>query len=310
MRRLAAGFALLSTLPFLVQRALPATRPQARQQTGTHVVMLGTGTPNADPERSGPAVAIIAGGHAYLVDAGPGIVRRAAAASRNGESALFMQNLDIVFITHLHSDHTVGLPDLLLSPWVLERNRPLRVYGPPGTKNMMDHLAAAYAEDIQMRTEGLEHANRTGYQAEVHEIAPGQIYADSAVRVIAFAVRHGSWAHAFGYRFEAPDRTIVVSGDTGPSDSVAAACHGCDVLLHEVYSATRFATRPAQWQRYHASFHTSTTQLAGIAAHAQPKLLVLYHQLYWGTDDNGLVQEMRAAGYTGALVSAADLGVY
>jgi ribonuclease BN (tRNA processing enzyme) len=280
------------------------------EPTGTHALMLGTGTPNADPDRSGPAVAVIAGGHAYLVDAGPGIVRRAAAAQRAGEAALAQPDLDILFLTHLHSDHTAGLSDLMLTPWVLDRARPLRVYGPPGTKAMLDHLQAAYSEDIRMRTEGLEQANDQGYRVEVHEIEVGTVYEDDNVKVIAFAVPHGSWRYAFGYRFEASDRTIVVSGDTGPSDVFDSACNGCDVLIHEVYSSRRFLTRPARWQSYHSSFHTSTDELAAIATRARPALLVLYHQLYWGATDADLIAELRSAGYAGDVVSAHDLGVY
>jgi len=115
---------------------------------------------------------------------------------------------------------------------------------------------------------------------------------------------------AYGYRFEGGGRSIVVSGDTRASDAVVRACNGCDVLVHEVYSAERFVTRPPEWQRYHRAAHTSTTELAALAARAHPKLLVLYHQLLWGTDDDGLLREIRAAGYTGPVVSAKDLGVY
>ena len=287
-----------------------ATAGKRARPAGTHAVMLGTGTPNADPERSGPAVAVVAGGHAYLVDAGPGIVRRAAAAERAGEVALAQTDLNIVFLTHLHSDHTAGLSDLMLTPWVLERDRPLRVYGPPGTKAMLDHLHAAYEEDIRIRTEGLEQANDQGHGVEVHEIGPGTVYEDDNVRVIAFAVPHGSWPMAFGYRFEASDRTLVISGDTGPSDAFDTACNGCDVLIHEAYSSRRFRTRPERWQRYHSSFHTSTDELAVIATRARPALLVLYHQLHWGATDEDLIAEIRAAGYAGDVVSARDLGVY
>ncbi len=275
----------------------------------TQVVMLGTGTPNADPDRSGPCVAVVVRGRAYLVDAGPGLVRRAAAAQRNGIEALAPNKLGIVFITHLHSDHTVGLPDLMLSPWVLKRREALEVYGPQGVRSMTDHLLAAYSEDIRMRIEGLEPDKSDGWQVHAHEIVAGPVYQDSNVKVIAFAVPHANWRHAFGYRFETPDRVIVISGDTRPSDSLVAACRGCDILVHEVYSADRFATRPPEWQRYHADAHTSTTELAAIAARAKPRLLVLYHQLFWGTDDAGLVREVRR-GYDGAVVSAKDLEVY
>lgn len=286
------------------------TVAQTPDSLGARVVLLGTGTPNADPERSGPAVAIVRGSDSYLVDAGPGIVRRAASAARNGITALAAPRLKTLFITHLHSDHTVGLADLIFTPWVLERTDPLTIYGPPGTKDMVKHLLAAYKADLRNRIDGLEPANETGHRVIVHEVKAGVVYRDSNVVVRAFGVPHGDWKHSFGYRFEAPERSIVVSGDARASDDVVKACDGCDVLLHEVYSAERFRTRPPEWQAYHARAHTSTTELADIATRARPKLLVLYHQLYWGTTDDGLVQEMRAAGYNGRVESGADLRVY
>lgn len=303
---------LRRSLAFALGMVAASTAPaQTPPRPTTRVVILGTGTPNADPDRSGPAVAVVRGGTAYLVDAGPGVVRRAAAAAkRHGMQALEPSQLRTLFLTHLHSDHTLGLPDLILSSWVLERREPLVVYGPPGTKAMVDHLLAAYAADIRNRLDGLEPANETGYKVDVHEIeSPGQIHHDGAMTVRAFAVPHGDWAagQSFGYRFEAPDRTIVISGDTRSSDAVVDACNGCDVLLHEVYSAERFVMRPPEWQRYHARAHTSTVELAALARRAAPKLLVLYHQLYWGATDSDLITEMRRAGYQGRVTSARDL---
>ena len=283
------------------------------------LVILGTGTPNADPERSGPALAVVAGGRAYLVDAGPGIVRRAAAAARDhGIEALAASGLDRLFITHLHSDHTVGLPDVIFSPWVLERLEPIRIFGPPGTATMVDHVQAAWREDVHMRLFGLEphDYNPDAYQSPVTETTGGPVYEDENVRVTAIPVLHGSWPYSLGYRFEAlgPDgastRTIVVSGDARPSESLVDACNGCDVLVHEVYSAEAFLGRPPEWQAYHADSHTSTVELADIATRARPGLLVLYHQLYWGATDEDLLREIREAGYTGRVVSAADLDVY
>jgi ribonuclease BN (tRNA processing enzyme) len=276
----------------------------------TRVVVLGTGTPNADPDRSGPAIAIVTNGQAYLVDAGPGIVRRAAAAVREGVSALRMPNLKIVFLTHLHSDHTLGLPDLMLSPWVLDRTAPLRVFGPPGTANMVRFIDSAYAEDIHIRLTGGEPSNKTGWRTEVREIRDtGIVYRDSNVTVRAFRVLHGAWDYAYGYRFEAPDRTIVVSGDTRPTDAVVNACRGCDVLVHEVYDAETFRNRPPAWQAYHRQYHTSTYELGALAARAKPKLLLLVHQLYWGGTDADLVRQV-ATRFRGRVVSAHDLGIY
>jgi ribonuclease BN (tRNA processing enzyme) len=299
---LAARCAAAPADPQSVTEAAPDT-------SAMRVVMLGTGTPNADPERSGPAVAVVAGGRAYLVDCGPGVVRRAAAAARLGLPALEAERLSIVFVTHLHSDHTLGLADLMLSPWVLERRVPLEVHGPPGIGAMTKRLLAAYEEDIRMRQEGLEPDKHEGWRVNAHEVRAGVVYRDSNVTVTAIAVPHANWRHAFGYRFESRGRVVVISGDTRASDAIVRACDGCEVLVHEVYSAERFRERPPEWQRYHADAHTSTAELGALATRARPKLLVLYHQLFWGASDDDLVREVRS-GYAGAVVSARDLGVY
>jgi ribonuclease BN (tRNA processing enzyme) len=276
---------------------------------GTHLVLLGTGTPNADRQRSGPAVAVVVNGTAYLVDAGPGVVRRAAAAAARGIPALDARRLERVFLTHLHSDHTVGLPDLLLTPWTLERERPLEVFGPRGTADLARHLILAYTADIRRRTGGLQPHNDTGWRIEAREIEPGVVYRDSNVTVTAIPVLHEEWPEAYGYRFESADRVIVISGDCRPSETLVEACAGCDILLHEVYSDAGFARREPEWQRYHASAHTSATELAALATRARPRLLVLYHQLLWGSTADQLLGEI-AAGYPGAVRYGNDLDVF
>jgi len=283
--------------------------PQA--QPRTRVVVLGTGTPNADPDRYGPSVAIVVDEASYLVDFGVGVVRRAAAAERSGIKALNAVNLTRAFATHLHSDHTLGLADLILTPWILEREQPLSVYGPRGLRAMVDHLVAAYAADLSVRTTGGEprhkHNPRT---VDVHEIgAPGVVFRDDTVTVTAFAVKHGAWPQAFGYRFKTPDRTIVVSGDTGPDSRIEEQCQRCDVLVHEVYSSAGFAKRPPEWQAYHSRYHTSGRELGAIAARAKPGLLVLYHQLIWSSTEEELLREVREV-YDGKVASAHDLDVY
>ena len=278
-------------------------------QTKTQVVMLGTGTPNADPERSGPSVAIVVGDTPYIVDFGPGVVRRAAAAFARGVKGLEVKNLKTAFVTHLHSDHTLGYADLIFSPWTLERKEPLEVYGPRGIKSMTEHILSAYRQDIDIRTNGLEPSNKTGYKVNAHEIKAGVIYKDQNVTVKAFPVHHGSWPEAFGYRFDTADRSIVVSGDCTPSPGVIENCSGCDVLIHEVYSVAGFKQRPPEWQKYHSTFHTSSVDLADLASKTKPGLLILYHQLLWGTSEEELLNEVRRT-YRGRVVSGRDLDVY
>jgi ribonuclease BN (tRNA processing enzyme) len=175
---------------------------------------------------------------------------------------------------------------------------------------MTDHLLAAYADDIRIRTTGGEpaHSDR-GRTVVAREIAPGVVYRDDRVTVTAFAVAHGAWPQAFGYKIQTPDRTIVISGDTGPDSRIDQQCQRCDVLVHEVYSEAGFAKRPVEWQRYHARYHTSTRQLAALAARARPGLLVLYHQLIWSSTEDELLKEIRSA-YDGTVVSAHDLDVF
>ena len=290
--------------------AIAACGGEAAPFEGPAVVLLGTGTPNADPVRSGPSVAIVAGDRSYLVDAGPGVVRRAAAAAaRHGIPALEARRLERVFLTHLHSDHTVGLPDLMLTPWVLERSVPLEVWGPPGIAEMLEHLAQAYQADIRRRIDGLQPQNPTGWRTVVHEVRAGVVYADDHVTVSAVPVDHEDWEHAFGYRFETAAGVVVISGDARPSESLVAACARCDILVHEVYSDRGFAERSPDWQRYHASAHTAARALGDLAGRAGPRLLVLYHQLFWGTAEDELVAEVRAT-YDGAVVSGKDLDVF
>jgi ribonuclease BN (tRNA processing enzyme) len=278
-------------------------------RTPSQIVLLGTGTPNADPNRLGPSIAILVNDTPYLIDFGPGVVRRAAAAFQKGIKGLEVKKLKRVFVTHLHSDHTAGYPDLILTPWVLERSDPLEVYGPRGIKAMTAHILKAYREDIDIRLHGGEPSNKTGYKVIVHEIKPGVIYRDENVTVKAFLVNHGSWQQAYGFRFETPDRTIVISGDCRPSPSVIQNCDGCDVLIHEVYSQAGFATRPPEWQQYHSRYHTSSRELAELANKARPGVLILYHQLFWGTSEDDLLKEVRA-GYAGRVVSGHDLDVF
>jgi len=275
------------------------------------VVILGSGTPIPDPLSSGPALAIVVHGQAYLFDAGAGVVRRAeAAAEQYRILALQATSLTRLFLTHLHSDHTLGYPDVMLTPWVVGRRPPLEVYGPKGTADMTRFIKLAYQQDIAVRGEGLEGLGDAGPPVNVHEISEGVVYRDANIMVKAIRVRHGSWREAFGYAVDAAGRTIVISGDTAPCPALAEACHGCDVLVHEVYSAARFPGLSASVRRYHAAFHTSTTELAQLAAKAEPKLLVLYHQLYFGPRQGvDLAREIRE-GYSGKVADSKDLDVF
>ena len=289
----------------------------------TKLVLLGTGTPNACPDASGPSSAVVVGDRAYLVDFGPGVVRQAAKAYRNGIDALRPDRLVTAFCTHLHTDHTAGYPDLIFTPWVLERKESLRVFGPKGIRNMTEHLLKAYKVDIDFRINGFEKANEVGYRVETQEIASGVIYRDDRVTVEAFPVSHGT-LESYGFKFTTPDRVIVISGDTAPLEIVAEKAKGCDILLHEVEYTAGLAAREPKWQKYHREVHTLSVDLAEIAKKAKPKLLVTYHRIYHmeiqdNTVDVGaemarrneaILEEIRNAGYEGPVVNGMDLDVF
>jgi ribonuclease Z len=278
----------------------------------TKVAFLGTGTPNPDPGHSGNSVAIVVNDTPYIIDFGPGLIRQAAALSpRYGGKikGLSIDRIKRAFLTHLHSDHTTGYPDLIFTPWVEGRDQPLEVYGPEGIKSMTTHILEAYKEDIRVRLYGLEPANNQGWRVNAHEIKEGVIYKDKNVTVEAFSVEHGSWPNAFGFKFTTPDRTIVISGDTRPSKKLVEISKGVDILVHEVYSHEKLKIRTPFWKKYHPQFHTSTLELADIANQVKPGVLILYHQLYWGATDQDLVKEIKTR-YKGNIISAKDQDVF
>ena len=279
------------------------------QSTDTKLVLLGTGSPFADPTKSGPSLAIVVNNTSYIVDCGPGVVRRAAEASKLGFPSLEAAQLKTLFITHLHSDHTIGLADIILTPAVLDRNAPISIYGPIGSKKMTDDLMSAYKEDIAIRINGLEKGDAIAYQVYTNEIKEGQIYKDSNLTVTAFNVKHGQWDNAFGFVFQTKDKKIVISGDCTYSENLIKYAKDCDILVHEVYSDAGLKKRTQRWQDYHSTFHTSTFQLADIANKVKPKLLILNHQLTFGTSLQSLLDELKSK-YAGPVVNGADLDVF
>ena len=281
--------------------------------------MLGTGTPRPDPTRSGPATAIVVNDTPYLIDFGAGVIRRAEAAYEKGVTALGYGGINIktVFLTHMHSDHTIGYPDLIFTPWVMGRREPLAVYGPKGIKAMTEHVLKAWQVDIDGRTGGLNQHNLTGYRVNAQEIVPGFVYRDDQVTVTAFPARHEEMVDSFSYRFDTPDRAIVISGDTAPTQTLLDHSRGCDVLIHEAYSTheVRDAARPTpEFRRRH---HTSSVELAEIANTVKPGLLVTYHRSHHHSHPgeqspdapDPLLEEIRET-YKGKVVAARDLDVF
>ena len=301
-RRSALAFGLVLSVVWLTAEQ---SRPAALGRTT--IVFLGTGNPWPTPDRSGPATAIVVNDTAYLVDLGPGVVRRANEAFLGrGIKGLAPRSLRVAFVTHLHTDHTVGYADLIFTPWTIGRRVPLEVYGPKGLKTMTEHLLAAYRVDIDTRTNphGQERDYPDGYKVNAHEVTAGIVYKDANVTVTAFATRHAM--ESYGYRFDTLDRSIVISGDTNPTQATIDACRGCDVLIHEVQPS--LATRSAISKEFGEAYHTSPVQLAELTRQAKPGLLIIYHQA-GGAGTDGLFDDMRAR-YAGHFVIARDLDVF
>jgi ribonuclease BN (tRNA processing enzyme) len=285
--------------------SVPLVQRSAASADSTVIVLLGTGGPPPVPEASGPATAIVVGSRVFLFDAGAGVMRRMNAAKLpiTGPTALF--------VTHLHSDHTLGLPDVILTSWVVGRQKPLEAYGPHGLQSMTDHIIAAWKDDIDVRTNGLEHETPNGFAVHVHEIAPGVVYDSGGVKITAIPVQHGSWKEAYGYRIDTPDRSIVISGDTRYSTAIEHAARGVDVLIHEVHQTgflpPQRASAPAEWAAYLREFHTSDVDLGKLAAAAKPKLLVTSHFVGRGGVSDSVVAAIRRQGYQGRIVIGKDL---
>lgn len=269
------------------------------------VVTLGTGTPAPNPDASGPSTAVVVGSRVFVFDAGPGTMRRMAAAG------MPIDGVSGVFLTHLHSDHTLGLPDVIFTTWVMGRRVPMRIVGPPGTRAMTGHIMAAWAEDIRTRTERLEHGQPGGQRIAVRETSGGIVYDSAGVRITAIRALHGSWPVALGYVIATPRRRIVISGDARPSPAIEQAAHGADVLVHEVYPLVRLKpeNRPGgeTWVEYMKSFHTSDEELGAIANRAGVKLLVVVHVVRMSGTDDEVTAGIRRGGYTGAVAIAKDL---
>ena len=275
----------------------------------TKLIVLGSGTPNPDPNRAGSAYAVVVNETPYLIDFGPGVIRRAASLSPpwGGKiEAMTVKNFEHAFLTHIHSDHSAGLADLLLTPWIMGRDKKLNLYGPKGLEQMASSTLEAFEDDINYRIYGTQPSNKMGYKFNFYLLTEGLIYEDENVSVEAFTVPHGSFDDAYGFRFTTEDKVIVFSGDTGPSKTLEKFAAGADILVHEVYSNAGFLKKTKDWQVYHQGHHTSTFEVGEIASRAKPKLLLLSHILFWGSTTDEILKETQST-YKGEIKIAEDL---
>jgi ribonuclease Z len=265
------------------------------------VILLGTGYPRPDPARAASSTAIVAGDKWFVVDAGRGATMRIAGTE------LKYANLKAVFLTHLHSDHTAGLPDLFDTSWQFGRKSvPLELYGPPGTKKLANAMLEFFAEDIHLRRDLLERHPAAGATIRTHIVREGVVYDDGDVKVTAFNVDHKPVQYAFGYRFESGGQTVVISGDTRPNANLIRYAKGADVLVLEAYLPEHFdkVDTPEMAARL-KSYHTSAEEAGEIAAAAGVKTLVLTHLIPANADET--FRERAARKFKGTIVVGRDL---
>ncbi|MGZ7080208.1 MAG: MBL fold metallo-hydrolase [Thermoanaerobaculia bacterium] len=265
------------------------------------VLLLGTGYPRPDPQRAGAATAVIIGSKWFLVDAGRGATMRIAA------TPLKYDDMRAVFITHLHSDHTAGLPDLFNTSWQFGRETtPLPLYGPEGIQKLATAMLQFFDADIHIRRDLVEKHPAAGAAITVHRVTEGVVYDDGEVKVTAFLEDHKPVEPAFGYRFEAHGKSIVVSGDTRPNPNLIRFARGADVLVLEAYLPEHFdrVDKPevaAMLKHY----HTSAEEAGRIATDANVKMLVLTHLV--PGDQDATFRTRASKTYKGPIVVGKDL---
>jgi len=247
------------------------------------VTLLGTGAPDPSIDRFGPSTLVEAGSEKLLFDAGRGV------SQRLWQLHIPLGEVNVLFLTHLHSDHTVGIPDLWLTGWLPtpygRRSVPLQVFGPDGTEEMMSFLAKAYQRDVRFRLEGPGHLPETGTRVIGKDVNEGLVYEHNGLRVTAFVVDHGPIIRpAFGYRIDYGDRSVVISGDTRPSENLIKYAKGTDLLIHEVMAARPELLKNSAAARGIVALHTSPEEAAGVFERVKPKLAVYTHVSLLTTD--------------------------
>jgi ribonuclease Z len=263
----------------------------ATQSNEMRVTLLGTGTPFPNAERFGSAILVEAADKKLLFDCGRGVVIRLA------QAGVSPKDLDGLFLTHLHSDHLVGIPDLWLSGWFLGRSKPLRIWGPQGTSSMMEHLVQAFAFDIHIRQGAPDPLPAKGVEIDGKEVAQGEIYNDGLTRLSAFLVDHGPVKPAFGYRVDSAGHSVIISGDTKFCQNLVDFAKGSDCLIHTAWSADSKNPTPPSKRSI-----ASAEDAGRVFAIVKPKLAVVYHY----KDEEGLWDAVRKE-YKGPLVIGRDL---
>ncbi|MFZ0818517.1 MAG: MBL fold metallo-hydrolase [Candidatus Acidiferrales bacterium] len=291
---------------FAVQRhpgQPPPDQQPAKPAAKMYAILLGTGFPRPDANRAGPSTAIVVGEKVFLVDAGRGVMQRIAGAG------LTPKSIQAVFLTHLHSDHIDGLPDVFHSTWQFGRSTPFELYGPEGTQDVVDGMMKFYAADIHIRRDLTEKLPAAGATIDAHILKEGVVYQDAYLRVTAFLVDHFPVVPAFGFRFDTAGGSIAISGDTHPNDNLVRYAKGADILIHEAYlPQTNAPTDTAADGAWFTRYHSTAAEAGDDAARAGVKILVLTHLIPHRPGDSDSIFSAEAAKtFHGKIIVGHDL---
>ena len=279
--------------------------PAIAQGQAIKVTLLGTGCPPPVMNRFGPSILVEAGEQKFVFDAGRGALQRLT------QLKVRWQDVQGVFLTHLHSDHVVGFPDLWLTGWVVGSGRsvPLQVWGPRGTKKMMSHLEQAYEYDIRIRLYD-DRGAPDGVVILAEDISEGVVYDKGGVKITAFEVDHTPVKPAFGYRIDYAGRSVVLSGDTRVSENLIRYAQGVDVLVHEVAAPETFqrAGSPPERAKSVIAHHVTPEQAGEVFARTKPKLAVYSHIVLPTATEQDLIPPTRKT-YSGPVELGEDLMV-
>ena len=281
------------------------------QEQGIDVTLLGTGDPVPRVDRFGPAILVEAGEYQLLFDAGRGVTQRLVQLGHS------LSDIDAVFITHFHSDHLSGLPDLWLTGWLPppwgRRTEPMRVIGPEGIADILDGFRQAFGPDIQIRLVD-EQLPPRGIEFDIREYsADGIVFDEEGVTVTAFAVDHGQYIKpSYGYRVDYAGRSVVLSGDTRFDENLIEAARGADVVIHELAAAREEMLAFDDRIQLILDHHTTPEEAGIVFDRVGPKLALYSHLTLLSSPDSPevtveeLIQRTRT-NYSGRLLVGEDL---
>ena len=252
------------------------------------ITILGSGTPRVNIDRFSQSILVEHKNDKFLFDAGRG------ALLRLNQSNILPHEIDNIFFTHLHSDHILGFPDILMTGWVYHRQSGLNVFGPKGTENFINSTLKAFEEDIKVRSMAPEKLDKNNLKANIKIISDGYVHKENGLTIEAFSVKHEPFTHAFGFKIFNNKYCMVISGDTTYSEKLLEKAKDCDLLIHEIAHASEHTLKKYPKVKGVISYHTDIQQISKIINTVMPRLTVLNHVLSLdGASDDQILKQIK-----------------